>query len=342
MKLLILGGTQFFGRHLTAAALARGHGVTLFNRGRSNPQLFPEAEKLVGDREGNLEALKGRRWDAVVDTCGYVSATVRATAGLLADAVEHYTFVSSVSVYRDFSRSGLDESAPLAKLPDGAVEEEGDTNTYGARKVLCEQAAERAIPGRVLIIRSGVMAGPHDTTERFTHWVRRVARGGDVLSPAPVDATVQLIDARDLAEWVIRMAESRTAGIYNAVGPATPLTFAEMLAQCNSAAGGNARFVWIDEKFLLDRKVKPFSDLPLWIPKTAKSHAGFFAINGRRALDSGLTLRPLVDTARDILAAACRPAHSLDAQNQIGLSMDREKELLQSWNNLTRSPTLTT
>jgi len=332
MKLLILGGTRFFGRHLAAAALVRGHNLTLFNRGQSNPALFPEVEKLRGDRGENLEALKGRQWDAVIDTCGFSSARVRATAELLAGVIGHYTFISSISVYRDFSRTGIDESAPLATLPAGTIEDENDGSTYGARKALCEAAVEQVMPGRALIIRSGVMVGPHDATERFTYWVRRIARGGEVLAPAPSDAAVQLVDARDLADWVIRMVESRTTGIYNAVGPTAPLTFAAMLEQCAFAAGSNARFVWIDESFLLAHKVEPSSELPFWIPKKEKSYTGFFTINGRRALDSGLLIRPLVNTARDILALTVDSANRRADGNPIGLTADREKELLQSWN----------
>src|SRR5689334_6482369 len=198
MKLLILGGTQFLGRHLIESAIARGHTVTLFNRGQTQPDLFPDIEKLRGDRGGDLASLRNRRWDAVVDTCGYVSHNVGASAELLADAVGLYVFISSISVYSDFSRPGLDESALLSKLGAGATENDGDSKTYGARKALCEEAVERYLPDRALIIRPGIIVGPHDPLDRFTYWVRRIAKGGEVLAPAPTSAPVQLIDARDL------------------------------------------------------------------------------------------------------------------------------------------------
>jgi 2'-hydroxyisoflavone reductase len=228
MKLLILGGTVFLGRHLTEAALAAGHDVTLFNRGQHNANLYPDLEKLRGDRDGGLDVLKGRTWDAVVDTCGYIPRLVRDSASLLSDAVDHYTFISTLSVYRDFRVRGLREEAPVGTLDDETVEEEvtaGSRGTYGPLKALCEQAAEAAMPGRVLCARPGLMVGPYDPTDRFTYWPVRVARGGQVLVPPTPQAPVQFIDARDLATWVMRMAEHNKTGVYNATGPAERLTF---------------------------------------------------------------------------------------------------------------------
>ena len=189
MNLLILGGTVFLGRHLVEAALARGHAVTLFNRGQHNPDLFPEVERLRGDRDGDLQALEGRRWDAVVDTCGYVPRVVRASAEMLAPNVDHYTFISSISVYADTSKPGIDEQAPVGTLDDPTTEEVTG-ESYGPLKALCEQAAEAAMPGRVLNIRPGLIVGPHDPTDRFTYWVRRVAEGGEVLAPGNPHAPV--------------------------------------------------------------------------------------------------------------------------------------------------------
>src|SRR5262245_31624396 len=283
MKLLILGGTLFLGRHLIEAALARGHTLTLFNRGQTNPDLFPDVEKLRGDRGGNLDALAKRRWDAVIDTSGYVSHKVRASAERLADAVDLYVFISSISVYSDFSRPGLDETAPVARLAAGVTEDEGDGETYGARKVLCEEAVRKILPDQTLIVRPGIIVGPHDPLGRFTYWVRRVAQGGEVLAPAPPDAAIQLIDVRDLARWIIQLVEQKRAGIFNATGPERPLTFRQMLETCAAAAGSQAQFSWVDEPFLLGQGVKPYSDLPLWIPKNLKAYAGHFAVNSRRA-----------------------------------------------------------
>src|ERR671919_793322 len=223
MDLLILGGTGFLGRHLVEAALGDGHRPTLFNRGLNEPGLFPEVEKLEGDREGNLSAHLGRRWDAVIDTCGYVPRFVRVSAGLLADAIEHYTFVSSISVFSDAIAPGADEEAPVRELPDPTVEEVTE-ETYGGLKALCERAAEEMLPDRVLNVRPGLISGPHDPTDRFTYWPRRVAAGGEILAPGRPDRAEQIIDARDLAAWCVGLAESRPAGILNAIGPAHTLT----------------------------------------------------------------------------------------------------------------------
>ncbi|PYS75915.1 MAG: epimerase, partial [Acidobacteria bacterium] len=212
MKLLVLGGTKFLGRHLVASALARGDEVTLFNRGLHNTEIFPEVEKLRGERDGGLDALRGRRWDAVVDTSGYVPRVVRASAELLADSVGLYVFVSSVSVYADFSQP-TDEGSPTATLEDESVEDlTGEA--YGALKALCERAVEEVMPGRVLAARAGLIVGPFDPTVRFSYWTERIARGGEVLAPAPPRRQVQFIDARDLSEWILRMAQSRSAGVF--------------------------------------------------------------------------------------------------------------------------------
>jgi 2'-hydroxyisoflavone reductase len=250
---------------------------------------------------------------------------VRASSGLLADSVDHYTFVSSISVYRDFHRSGLDESAALEQLSAGAGEEMGDAATYGARKALCEQAAEKAMPGRVLNIRPGIIVGPHDATGRFLYWVRRAASGGEVLAPGNPDRPVQLIDVRDLAEWIIKMVELQKVGIYNATGPGLMLTFRKMLELCRTACSSQVQLTWVDEQFLLEQGVKPFADLPFWLP--AKTHQGFFEIDCRRAIASGLAFRPLVETASETLAWSA----SAGGDIQYGLDRTRERELLGLW-----------
>lgn len=327
MKLLILGGTQFLGRYLVASAQSRGHEVTLFNRGQTHPELFPELEQLRGNRDGDLRALENRTWDAVADTCGYTSAQVQASARLLANAVKHYTFVSSISVYRDFSQPGMNETAPLAQLPPGMEEAMGDSATYGARKALCEQAAEAAIPGRVLQVRPGMIVGPHDPTGRFLYWVQRVARGGELLAPGNPNALVQLIDVRDLADWIIRMTELRQIGCYNATGPATVLTLGQMLEQCRPVTGNDAILTWVPEPFLLEHHVKPFSDLPFWLP--TGTHQGFFAIDCQKALASGLAFRSLPKTIKDTFAWA----HAEGVESRLGLELTRELELLTLWKN---------
>lgn len=326
MNLLILGGTIFLGRHLVELALSRGHEVTLFNRGQHNADLFPEAEKLRGDRDGNLNALRNRRWDAVIDTCGYVPRIVRDSARLLADAAGHYTFISSIAVYADASKPGLDEDSPLGRLDDQTVEEvTGDT--YGPLKALCERAAEEAMPGRVLNIRPGLIIGPHDPTDRFTYWPCRLARGGDVLAPGWSNAPVQVIDVRDLAEWNLDMIEAGHSGAYNATGPGRDLTMEGTLETCMKATNSSATLNWVGESFLLEQGVEPWIELPLWLP--GDEHAGLLAVSISKALKSGLTHRPLSETARDTLDwAETRPA---DHRWQAGLSQERELELLSAF-----------
>ena len=334
MKLLVLGGTKFLGRHVVEAGLARGDEVTIFNRGQFNPELYPEVEKLRGDRDGGLEVLRGRRWDAVLDTSGYVPRVVRASAELLADAVDLYVFISSMSVYADF-RQPNDEDSPTATLADESAEERTG-ETYGPLKALCERAAEAALPGRVLNVRAGLIVGPYDPTGRFTYWTERVARGGEVLAPAPRERQIQFVDARDLSEWMLRMIDARRAGVFNAAGPDYKLTMKGFLEACRDACETDARFTWVDEQFLLDKGVEPWGNLPLWLPESAEEHRYFFAENCARAFAAGLTFRPVADTARDTLAwqRAGSPGLDTDAPNSVQahtLKPERERELLDEW-----------
>jgi nucleoside-diphosphate-sugar epimerase len=326
VKLLILGGTVFLGRHIVETALQRGHKITLFTRGERNPDLFPDVEKLRGNHDGNLAPLEGRRWDAVIDTSGYVPRVVRASAELLKDAVAHYTFISSISVYAGFETPNMDETAPVGTLADEGVEEiTGET--YGPLKALCEHAVEEVMPGRALIIRPGLIVGPHDPTDRFTYWPRRIARGGEVLAPDRPDRATQFIDARDLADWTVRMAEAGATGTYNATGPAERLTMGQLLDVCNTAGGGSAAFTWASEAFLLDAGVGPWIELPLWVPES--EGAGFDSVSIAKALAAGLSFRSLEETVRDTLAwDAARPA---DTQRRAGLDAEKERETLRRW-----------
>jgi 2'-hydroxyisoflavone reductase len=293
MQILILGGTRFLGKHLTFAALERGHSVTLFNRGKTNPHLFPEVEKLQGDRDGGLQSLDGRQWDAVIDVNGYVPRIVRASAEKLRDAVKHYTFISTISVYAQ--HNGNDESAPVATIPDETVEEiTGET--YGALKALCEQAVEATLLGRTLVIRPGLIVGPDDPTDRFTYWPVRVSRGGEVLAPDRPAAPAQYIDVRDLAAWTIRMVEQQATGIYNATG--TPTTFGDLLNVCKTVTSSDATFTWVSETFLLEKEVQPWGELPMWIPQADEA---LNRTNVDKALKDGLTFRPTADTVRATL-----------------------------------------
>lgn len=327
MELLVLGGTVFLGRHIVDAALDRGHEVTLFNRGQHNADLYPQLEKLRGDRDGQLGALKDRTWDAVVDTSGYVPRLVGDTARLLADAIEHYTFISSLSVYNDFSQAGLTESSTVGVLEDESVEEiTGET--YGPLKALCEQAAEEAMSGRVCHVRAGLIVGPHDPTDRFTYWPVRIAKGGEVVGPPDPVAPVQFVDARDLGAWVIRMAEQRKGGIYNATGPAETLTFEDFLVQGREAIGCDATIRWVPADLLAEHEISAWIGLPLWVPTES---IGMMRTDCSKAIADGLTFRPLAETVRDTLAwAQSRPA---DHEWQAGLSEQRENNILLSFSN---------
>src|SRR5579863_2076845 len=235
MKLLILGGTVFLGRSIVEAALSRGHEVTLFNRGLHNPDLFPEVEKIRGNRNEDISLLQegDRHWDATIDTSGYVPRAVQASAEALVGRVHHYTFISSISVFADFSKDGIDEQSPVGTLEDETVEEVTN-ESYGPLKALCEQAAERAMPGRVLVVRPGLIVGPNDVTDRFTYFPYRVAQGGEMLAPGEPEQQTQFIDVRDLAEWIVRMVEAGKTGTYNATGPDYALTMEQFLAECKS------------------------------------------------------------------------------------------------------------
>lgn len=321
MKLLILGGTRFVGRHITQAALDRGHTVTLFNRGRSNPELFPAAEKLTGDRAADLSALHRRRWDAVIDVNGYVPRHVRESATLLADSVDQYTFISTISVYARMDVPNQDETAPLATTNTPETEEVTG-ETYGPLKTLCEQAAEQAMPGRTLIIRPGYVVGPYDTTDRFTSWLRRIQRGGEMLAPGDADDPIQFIDGRDLAEFTLRLVEAKETSVYNATGPAAPLTWGELFAESKRVINVDTRFTWVSESFLQTQQIKD-NELPMWVPA---AYQGLMRTNIDRALAAGLTFRPLAQTISDTLAWDAR-----EGTPKAGLSPEREAELLQAW-----------
>ncbi|MGA9531842.1 MAG: SDR family oxidoreductase [Anaerolineales bacterium] len=295
MNLLILGGTVFLGRHLVQAALDANHQVTLFNRGKTNPDLFPDVEKLRGDRNGDLGSLESGRWDAVIDTCGYEPSAVEKTSTLLSDNAGHYTFISTISVYGDPTRSDLDETAPTAELTKSEGVEVSN-ETYGPLKAACERTVQAQFDGPALIVRPGLIAGPHDPTERFAYWPRRMARGGEVLAPGKPGRPVQLIDVRDLADWIVQSVETDLEGVFNATGPAKELTMESMLKTCAKMADSEVTLTWIPDEFLLEAGVAPFTGLPLWLPE---GHNGLMEIDNEKALSEGLDFRPLADTARE-------------------------------------------
>jgi 2'-hydroxyisoflavone reductase len=337
MKLLILGGTVFLGRHLVSAALERGHEVTLFNRGLSGADLFPEVEKLIGDREDNLTALKNRSWDAVIDTCGYVPRHVQATADVLADRVNRYAFTSTIGVYADFSAIGMDETAPVATVAADKLDQV-TAETYGALKALCETTLEERMPGRVVNIRAGLIVGPYDPLDRFTYWVRRVARGGDVLAPGRPDRQVQIIDARDLADWTIRMIETGQSGVYHATGPDYRLTMGSLLEACCEVSGSGAKLIWVDDEFLLNKQAGPWQEVPLWLPTENNPMRGLLSVNCERAIAADLTFRPLAASISDTLewdrtrVGPPEPYRLFGIElPPAGLSQDREVEILKAW-----------
>lgn len=306
-KILILGGTGFIGPHVVDAARARGHTVTLFNRGKTHPKLFPDVEKLRGDRDGELAALNDRAWDAVVDTSGYVPRIVKQSVELLAPKVGHYVFVSTMSVYASEHIVDADETAEVQTL-DAAPEDV--SKSYGALKAACEAVCEAGMPGRVTNLRTGWMVGPLDPTGRFTYWPSRLADGGEVLAPGDGTTPIQLIDAHDMAALFITAIENTTVGTFNVFGPSNhpevELTMKQLIEACNQAAGSKATPTWVDAAFLTAHEVTPWSELPGWLPASPDT-AGFGRRSNRRAVEAGLKLRSVFETARDTLSWIASP-----------------------------------
>jgi 2'-hydroxyisoflavone reductase len=334
MRILILGGTGFTGPYQVQYALSRGHKVTTFNRGKTHPGELPkEVEQLVGDRNGQLEALKGRQWDVAIDNPTTLPVWVRDAAQILKGNVDRYVFTSTISVYKD-SKTGPDENAPLQTYegtdPYKETLESMKANgfkLYGPLKVLSEKEAEKWFPGKTLIIRPGLIVGPRDESDRFTYWPVRIDRGGEVLAPGNPKDSVQYIDGRDFAEWTIRMAENGQTGIYNATGPARPTGIGEMLDGIKTALKSNAKFIWVDEKFLTAQKIEAWSDMPVW----AGAEDGITRTNISRALSAGLTFRPLDVTARDTLAWFKSRPQDRQLHMKAGLTPEREAEVLTAW-----------
>src|SRR5690606_16273296 len=324
-----LGGTGFTGPFQVAYALARGHTVTVFNRGRTNPGLLPDTvEQLTGDRNGDLEALKGREWDAVIDVPATLPRWVRTRAQLLQDAAPHYTFISSISVYRDVSERGVTESAPLQALEDPDTE---DYQYYGGMKAASEAEAERAFPGRALIVRPGLIVGPGDPTDRFTYWPVRADRGGEILAPGTPDDPVQFIDVRELAAFMLLTLEQRQTGIYNADAPAGAITMGELLGACQRvAARPDSTLTWVPADFLQAQEVGPWSDMPVWVPADGE-YAGFGRRSTARAHAAGLRTRPIGDTVQATLDWWRTLPDARRAKLQAGIMPEREAAVLAAW-----------
>jgi 2'-hydroxyisoflavone reductase len=338
LRILILGGSGFTGPFQVEYALKRGHKVTVFNRGRTHPGILPkETEQLIGDRNGQLDALKGRQWDVAIDIPTTLPVWVRDAAQILKGNVDRYIFVSTISVYANVSKPGSDESTPLLKYEGAdAMKETQDTlkksnyGLYGPLKALSEAEVEKWFPGKALIVRPGLIVGPGDESDRFTYWPVRIERGGEVLAPGLPSDPVQFIDARDLAEWIIRMAEQGTVGQFNAVGPKEQRGMGWMLDGIKQATRSNATFTWADADFLAAQKVQAWSDMPVWVPPRG-DEAGFAMISIKKALAKGLTFRALDDTTRATLEWFHKQSPERQAKLRSGLTAEREKQVLAAW-----------
>jgi 2'-hydroxyisoflavone reductase len=338
LRILILGGTGFTGPFQIQYALKRGHKITTFNRGKTHPGETPEGvEQLLGDRNGQLDALKNRQWDVVIDNPTSAPVWVRDAAQVLKGNVDRYVFISTISVYADTSKPGTDETAPLAKYtgPD-AMKESRETiiaskfALYGPLKALSEQEAEKWFPKKTLIIRPGLIVGPRDETDRFSYWPMRVDRGGEILAPGTPSDPVQFIDGRDVAEWTIRMVENGETGIYNATGPAKQLGIGEMLETMKNTLKSEAKFTWVNADFLATQKVEPWSDMPVWIPPRGEE-AGGNQISNKRAIAKGMTFRSLADTTRATVDWFKSQPPDRQAKMKAGLTLEREAEVLAAW-----------
>jgi 2'-hydroxyisoflavone reductase len=338
LRILILGGTGFLGPHIVRHAMARGHTMTLFNRGRSNPHLFPDVEKLVGDRNDDLEALKDRTWDAVIDTNSGYPLWVRSAGAILAPNVEHYVFISSISVYSDLSKKGVNEHDPVYELEGDEGQRITGAN-YGGMKARCESVGAEIMDGRFTTIRPGLIVGEGDNYPRFTYWPVRINAGGDVLAPGDGTEPVQFIDVRDLAEFVVTAIEKRAFGKFNATGPNGGMPMKKMLQGVRRGVESDASFVWIPYDFLQSQGVQAWAHMPAWTPSEG-GFAGMGAVDVSKAIALGLSFRPLEDTARATLEwANARPEEqrTRDFGNNFhiglpsGLSAAKEAEVLEAW-----------
>lgn len=337
LRILILGGTGFTGPYQVRYALARGHKITLFNRGRRSIDWPAEVEELTGDRDtGDLEVLRGRQWDVCIDNPTSVPSWVRDIAQVLSGRVNHYVYISSLSALADNGQPGRTEQAAVVQYTGADVMQEtmsslrADMSLFGPLKAACEAEAERRFPGISTIIRPGLIVGPGDASDRFTYWPVRLARGGEVLAPGDGHDPVQIIDARDLAEWTIRIVEDRAFGIFNAPGPDYELSMEAMLYGIRAVTTSGARLTWVPAEFLARQEVRPWVDMPTWLPGTGDT-AGFSRVSNARAVATGLTFRPLARTAADTLEWFRSEPAERQAELRAGLSAEREKAVLSAW-----------
>ena len=334
LKILILGGTRFIGLHMTALALKRGHTVTFFNRGKTKTDSYPEVERIRGDRNGEIDGLKDRAWDVVIDNSGYVPRHARLTAELLAPKVRQYVFVSSISVYPDFSVP-RDETSPVGKLADETIEKV-DGETYGPLKALCEQAVQKVLPGRTTILRPGLIVGPDDNTDRFTYWTARAARGGEFIAPGAPSDPFQVIDVRDLATFTINAVENNVTGIYNLVSNVNEFKFGELTDASIAAARKQAkpanvpRATYLPTEFLEQQKVEPWSEMPVWLPAKG-DEAAFAGTSNKAARAKGLKITPIKKTVDDTLAWHLTRPEEERVKLKAGITPEKEAAVLAAW-----------
>jgi 2'-hydroxyisoflavone reductase len=330
LRILVLGGTSFIGPHQVRYALERGHEVTLFNRGQTNPHLFPEVEKLRGDRNGDLASLEGRSWDVCIDNSASTPEWVTLSADLLKDSVGLYFYVSSRSAYADYSAVPMTAAHPTYTYETAGVEPGAENLPYGLRKALCEREALRFFGDRATIFRPALIIGPGDLTDRFTYWPVRIHRGGEILSPGDPSDPCQIIDARDLCEWMIRMAEDGNTGIYNALGPAIPRPMEQLLYGIRAVTTAEATFTWVPAEFLAEHRVRAYSDMPVWQPP-GPGREGFARFDITPEVEKGLTFRPLATTTADTLEYYFSRPEEEQAELRAGLDPEREAEVLAAW-----------
>ncbi len=330
LRLLILGGTRFLGPHTVEFARARGHAVTLFNRGKTAPELFASLDQRRGDRAaGDYASLAEGTWDAVIDTSAHRPHWVREAAQAVAGRCGRYLYISSTGVYWPYERHGIDETGAVAPPPDDLDPEQITGSNFGGLKVCCEREAERWFPGRTTVIRPHLIVGPGDNSDRFTYWPERIARGGEVLAP-PADDPVQWIDARDLGAFMVHCLEQDLTGIYNAVGPRSACTVAGLLYGIRATVSNAIGFTFADREFLAAQGIGGWMDLTVWIPPVAES-LGMNTIDGGKAVAAGLSFRPLADSARDTLQWWRAQPEARRAEPRAGLSAAREREILTAW-----------
>jgi 2'-hydroxyisoflavone reductase len=329
LRILVLGGTSFIGPYQVQYALDRGHTITLFNRGRTNPQLFPSVEKLIGDRNGDLKSLEGRQWDVVIDNSATDPKWVELTASLLAKSVKKYVFTSTRSVYSDTGIVPMTSAAPVYTRENTTVRE-GQNLPYGLAKAESEKITRKYFPTGALIVRPSLIVGPGDLTDRFTYWPVRIERGGEVLAPGDGSDRVQVIDVRDLCEWMVRLCENDVAGTYNGLGPKNGYSFAEFLHGIKAVTASDAVLTWVDTDFLTQHDVRGYREMPVWQPSRGRT-AGFGRFDISPELALGLTFRPLAVTAKDTLDYYHAQAPDRQATLRAGITAERERQVLDAW-----------